>query len=290
MLNKLLLSLLAAFSLGTIFAVQVEGQACDQPRVRKEIRELSTEEWNAYIGAVKKLHSGPAPTAYDKIVAIHLRNVPQAHNVPCFFPWHRKYIREFELALQSIDSSITLPYWDWSLDSQAPETSLIFTPEYYGSSGESPCIEEGHFKGWQMSVPKPHCLKRQWNRGKKISALYPPELLSKIITGAKSYNEFRVAIEAAPHALVHVNIGGETGDIGTMWSPNDPLFWSHHAFVDKIWADFQFLNPVLAHDYGGFNSNNVSVSADEEVIPFGITVASTFDTSSPEFCYSYSNT
>ncbi|ORX89472.1 Di-copper centre-containing protein, partial [Basidiobolus meristosporus CBS 931.73] len=267
----------------------VNGQACTNPRVRKEIRELTAEEWNTYIDAVNKLHSGPPPTIYDRIVAVHLKYVVEAHNVPCFFPWHRKYIREFELALQSINNTITLPYWDWSIDSQAPETSAIFKPEYFGASGESECITEGPFKDWKMYVPTPHCLKRQWSKGDKISALYPPELLAKIVTGAKSYNEFRTAIEAAPHALVHVNIGGKTGDVGTMWSPNDPLFWSHHAFVDKIWADFQLLNPHLATDYQGLDSNNATVSAEDEIPPFSATVASTFNIADPSLCYAYSN-
>ncbi|KAK9717517.1 hypothetical protein K7432_006148 [Basidiobolus ranarum] len=285
---KLFLNLISLCQLGFLL-FQVNGQTCTNPRVRKEIRELSTDEWKAYTDAVNKLHSGTPPTIYDRIVAVHLKYVAEAHNVPCFFPWHRKYIREFELALQSINPSITLPYWDWSLDSQAPETSMIFKPEYFGASGESECINEGPFKSWEMYVPTPHCLKRNWNKGEKISAFYPPELLSKIVTGAKSYNEFRVAIEAAPHALVHVNIGGKTGDVGTMWSPNDPLFWSHHAFVDKIWADFQLINPHLVDDYGGLGSNNASVTPEDEIAPFKATVASTFKIDDPALCYTYSN-
>jgi tyrosinase len=26
-------------------------------------------------------------------------------------------------------------------------------------------------------------------------------------------------------------------------SPNDPAFWMVHAFVDKLWADWQALHP-----------------------------------------------
>jgi hypothetical protein len=37
------------------------------------------------------------------------------------------------------------------------------------------------------------------------------------------------------HNLVHVWVGGS---MGPMSSPNDPVFFLHHCFVDKLWADW----------------------------------------------------
>ena len=43
------------------------------------------------------------------------------------------------------------------------------------------------------------------------------------------------------HNRVHVWVGGQ---MGTGVSPNDPVFWLHHAFIDKLWADWQRLDAL----------------------------------------------
>jgi tyrosinase len=47
---------------------------------------------------------------------------------------------------------------------------------------------------------------------------------------------FRSTFEGNPHGWVHVRVGGQ---MSGMNSPSDPLFWSHHAFIDKIWGIWQ---------------------------------------------------
>jgi tyrosinase len=42
------------------------------------------------------------------------------------------------------------------------------------------------------------------------------------------------------HNRVHVWVGG---DLVPATSPNDPIFFLHHCFVDKLWADWQALYP-----------------------------------------------
>ena len=34
-------------------------------------------------------------------------------------------------------------------------------------------------------------------------------------------------------------------------APNDPIFWLHQAFVDKVWADWQRIHPDRAHRIDG---------------------------------------
>nr|WP_268247699.1 tyrosinase family protein [Lentzea flava] len=38
------------------------------------------------------------------------------------------------------------------------------------------------------------------------------------------------------HGTVYAELGSHMAGAG---SPNDPVFWPHHCFVDKIWADWQ---------------------------------------------------
>lgn len=37
------------------------------------------------------------------------------------------------------------------------------------------------------------------------------------------------------------------GTMGTASSPADPIFWLHHGFIDKLFADWQILNPAATH-------------------------------------------
>ena len=42
---------------------------------------------------------------------------------------------------------------------------------------------------------------------------------------------------ARTHNTGHNIVGGYMAN--PVFSPNDPLFWLHHAFIDKTWADWQ---------------------------------------------------
>ena len=46
-----------------------------------------------------------------------------------------------------------------------------------------------------------------------------------------------------------------SGDMGTMSSPNDPIFFMHHAQIDGIWAIWQRNHPGVAN----YNNANILV-------------------------------
>ena len=47
-------------------------------------------------------------------------------------------------------------------------------------------------------------------------------------------NAFETALETLPHNPVHNLIGGAMGAVTV--SPRDPIFWLHHANIDRLWA------------------------------------------------------
>jgi tyrosinase len=55
-----------------------------------------------------------------------------------------------------------------------------------------------------------------------------------------TFNPFAGALEGI-HNSGHVWVGGSMGSIAT--APCDPVFWMHHAEIDRIWWQWQQANP-----------------------------------------------
>ncbi|KAJ9079735.1 hypothetical protein DSO57_1032415 [Entomophthora muscae] len=263
-------------------AESVFSQTCNTIVTRQEIRTLSPSQLTKYFNAINQLQA--SGSAYFQSCLTHYNNVAQAHGVPAFFPWHRRYIRNYEMALQAIDPSIIIPYWDWTIDSQAPENSPVLSSSYFGGNGRSSdnCVVQGTFAGWNSTIPTTHCLKRQYSSGNKISSFYSPEAIEAILSQSSTYDKVHTSIEGGPHGAVHNGIGGNNGDMAYMYSPNDPIFYAHHVFVDLLWNEWQMRNPSLANTYNGG-----SASSSDNMIPFNVPVSSVFNTKAPGFCYTY---
>lgn len=266
--------------------IQVSGQLCSNPTIRQEWRQLSEPQKQKYLAAAQALKArsfGGDETAdmstwnHDMFSQIHWKYQQNNHGKPAFLPWHRKYINGYEKALQSIDPTVVLPYWDWRLDSQRPAGSDMFLAQHFGGNGDpanNNCVPNGVAAGW-ISVQGPNngqCLKRCNN----WQVLFSPESVAALIGGASDYNTFYSSIEGGPHANVHNQMGGSCGDISSMASSNDPVFFLHHAMVDKTWwlwqhscAAFSQLGPING-DYPPYGQINA------------------FSTTNNGFCYTYS--
>ncbi|KAK9764344.1 hypothetical protein K7432_008229 [Basidiobolus ranarum] len=280
-------SLITAIS----FVATVTSQ-CSNIAVRKEIRELSTQERQDFIDAVLAINTingtQGRSTTYATLSQVHVDYFSEAHGTASFFPWHRRYLRNFEIELQKIKPNVVIPYWDWSIDSQDPASSEVFYSNFFGGngSGNNSCVPNGPFKNWDVYIPSRHCLQRNFNRRGNISSFFSPEALSAIIRGSKNYADLADQIESPPHGTVHVGIGG---DMSRTYSSNDPLFWLHHAFVDKIWADWQAMHPSRAYSYGGTNAQGEEAQLDDMMNPFNTQVFTVMSTTTTGLCYRYSN-
>jgi tyrosinase len=111
--------------------------------------------------ALKKKPSPWAPglTVYDTFVLWHRDafgcGVMAAHMGPAFLPWHRQYLRMIELELQSVEPTVTIPYWDWSVD-QAHD-AYLWQDDFLGGNGDATAefaVTDGPFaKGkWQINI------------------------------------------------------------------------------------------------------------------------------------------
>ncbi|RKP05245.1 hypothetical protein THASP1DRAFT_20022, partial [Thamnocephalis sphaerospora] len=236
----LLLLVLVLWSDHTFVHGQLVVNQCPQGvRPRREIRALSTQERQSFISAIQRLQRTGSPSRYDDFSQVHYDAREYAHGYSLFFPWHRYYIRLFETMLQEADANVMLPYWDWSLDSQAPGASVIFQDNYMGGNGREGdgCVVDGPFANLQTAFPQPNCLTRNFDMSPNgNNAFYSPEMIQNTISSTRDYAQFRNRIESIPHGNVHNGIGGI---MVSMYSSNDPIFFLHHAMVDRIWAMWQ---------------------------------------------------
>lgn len=245
--------------------------------IRKRIYSLTDTELQRFVEAV---NAAKADGSYDAFIERHhhsmmtatlmpgesggpgLRN--SAHRGPAFLPWHRYFLREFELVLQAKRPGVTLPYWDWENDSVNPLSAPLWNTnpaqrQYVGGNGT---VTTGPFANWTAKVEtisgalvdRPGGIFRQLGADGHIPSTAD---VQDVITNWPVYDtapwrtssagSFRNRLEGwIPaggvhlHNVVHVWVGG---DMGPGTSPNDPVFFLHHGNIDRIWATWQHANP-----------------------------------------------
>ncbi|WP_406387897.1 tyrosinase family protein [Streptomyces sp. NBC_00887] len=236
---------------------------------RKNQRNLTRTEKKRLVGAILELkRSG----RYDEFVDLHREfyvtdaesGLRPAHMTPSFFPWHRRYLLEFEKALQAVDPGVSIPYWDWTRDN-TPASSL-WAEDFLGGNGRSGDrqVMTGPFAyregNWRISagVTDDPFLRRNLG-GPSAPVTLPSKAdvdraLSDPVYDAAPWNSvsttgFRNRIEGwgvrggrgvANHNQVHRWIGGSMGGAA---SPDDPVFWLHHAYMDLLWTRWQKAHP-----------------------------------------------
>ncbi|KAJ1654340.1 hypothetical protein IWQ61_005713 [Dispira simplex] len=276
---------LLVITLLTLWSVLAQAPSrCTNIRTRREIRQLSRQERMRFFRAIHQLNHGDIPTVWDNYALWHLNLNHTIHRSPFFLPFHRRYLVDLEKSLQAIDPSVTLPYWDWSLDAEAPFDNVVFSGaiDWLGSQGI--CLNDGAFARFYVTCTesglRPHCLSRRFRAVNGRTTLYGRDIIQRIIDTTDTYNAFRELLEYGPHNLVHDMVGG---DMDTMCAPNDPVFFLHHAFVDKLWADWQRY-PNRGRQFEGTPSGQRLTS--ESLIPYyNEPVSSSLSTRA--YCYQY---
>ncbi|WP_435260608.1 tyrosinase MelC2 [Streptomyces sp. 1222.5] len=233
--------------------------------VRKNQADLSATERRNFVSAVLELKR---LGSYDQFVTTHNAFIMSdtddgertGHRSPSFLPWHRRFLLQFEQALQDIDASVTLPYWDWTAD-RTPESSL-WADDFLGGDGRSVDgrVTTGPFAfnggTWPLNVRVDGRTFLRRSLGDGATELPTRDEVDEVLAtptyDAPPWNSesesFRNYVEGwqGPnlHNRVHVWVGGQ---MLSGASPNDPVFWLHHCFIDKLWADWQEQHPSASY-------------------------------------------
>ena len=171
--------------------IQMIDAACQTVVTRKEFRDLTSTERTKWLNAVVKLFKSPT---WGELSKLHVTYSVYGHNTPALLPWHRQLLMQYQQALNKIDPDVVIPYWDSSLDSQAPASSVIW--DYIGKSSGGGCVPNGPFANYTLAYPNNACLKRDFNpSGQGMSTLTTSEALGTLVRSETDYATFESKIE-----------------------------------------------------------------------------------------------
>lgn len=132
------------------------------------------------------------------------------HGSMHFLSWHRAYLYYFEELIRQITRNVdfALPYWNWFAASEIPPAFATATNNAL------------------YHTPRD----------------YDKRALLRDALSADGFSSFSSLLEGNPHGIVHVMVGGDMGAVET--SARDPLFWAHHANVDRLWEVWRARDPL----------------------------------------------
>lgn len=120
---------------------------CKALRLRKEIRDLNSTQWQRLHFAIKTLSTG-YPSQWNQFTSMYAAHSHLFQEGALFLPWMRYYLHQVESALQEIDCGITIPYFDWTVDSGDMATSMAWQANAFGGDGGEPegCVKRHPFQ------------------------------------------------------------------------------------------------------------------------------------------------
>ncbi len=204
---------------------------------------------------------------YQRWAGIHGLPLPMycTHNSPLFLAWHRAYLYLFELALRDQVADVVLPWWDWTVDQDVPAA--------YAQGDNNPLVSSPIQPSGREPGGSDQTVRAPGQDGA------PPLPTAADVEGLLALNDFidfQTQLEDI-HNGVHVWVGGTMSDIAT--AAYDPLFWAHHAMIDRIWRLWQLQHP---------NAAPPASLLGRALPPFPMTVAQTLDPSSLGYDYAAS--
>jgi tyrosinase len=176
------------------------------------------------------------------------RNFP--FRAQTFLPWHRAYLLAYEQALRDQVEDAAVPWWDWSATRRIP---MAFAAQWIGT--EPNPLFDFHIR---LTQTFPQLNRRTW-RSPKPDAL-PSRWWIGAVLADTDYMSFSDRVEDL-HDYVHWWVGGDMGQVAT--AAFDPIFWSHHCMIDRLWYIWQVRHGV---------NNMPAELLDQPLEPFGMRV------------------
>jgi hypothetical protein len=238
------------------------------PLVRRDAWVLqSTDTFDpitlAFAKAVEVMQARPAsdPTSWTYQAAIHATfATPPAgaswndcqHQSWFFLPWHRMYLYFFERIVRKAvadaggPADFALLYWNY--DTPFPGNTLppaLRAPTLPDGTANTLFVPSPRRSASLMSGGQVPSIATSSANAMSMTNFSSPPLLPSFGGGSVGPAHFGGALgalESTPHNVMHPTIGGPPANQcqgGLMTDPRcaalDPVFWLHHANIDRLW-------------------------------------------------------
>ena len=179
------------------------------PYDRRDQATLTSVEQSRYLCAFDVVNANGTLGA---LCDIHADMSQMQHTNDRLLPWHRIFLLIFEQALRAVHPDVAVPYWDWT---QPGEESV---------------------PGWLAGVtPTVVTPTRTIHVTRAPSATSDLAAIASNVPSILAMDDFEdfAANMNAVHGGVHIWVGGSMSLVSD--SPADPIFWMHHANLDRLW-------------------------------------------------------
>jgi tyrosinase len=240
-------------------------------RHRRNVRTLTPGQLANYRKAIAAAQRITDDRGYQAWAGIHGLPLPISctHNSPLFLPWHRAYLYFFEKTLQDRVPGVTLPWWNWTTHhTEGLPASYRSAKAADGTTNPlrgSPIQASGREQRGETKTTR--------TPGADGAPPLPTLATVNRILALSDFLDFQTQLEDV-HNGVHVWVGGTMSSIAT--SAYDPIFWAHHAMIDRIWRLWQLRHP---------GSRPPASLLDSALPPFAMTVRQTLSTTSLGYDY-----
>jgi hypothetical protein len=228
-------------------------------RYRKNVKAMTIAEWTTLERAIRQLQtndsgntdtgsSGERHDSYAYFVKRHREE--SVHYGELIWPWHRAFLLQFEDALNKVkrsdDLPIALPYWDWAEQSDGQ----IGYPSAYENTGSVLYMSDRTpYARADYPNQTPFCIATGLSCDP--TALYPAaRFLQQVLSasdwlsfgGGKEGRDPEIPMNTRVHLVIHDQyVKGTMGPAST--AAKDPLFWAHHANLDRLVSNWQIAHP-----------------------------------------------
>ena len=218
-------------------------------RERRSVSQLLPNQLDDLKEAFGQVEALRDDRGYQFHAGIHGLPLPKyckvAHGQPLFLPWHRAYLYTFELALRDRVPRATLAWWDWRTIRRIPQA--FADQQWKGKPNplfsvriNDLALRQGRIDPDQDAQVLSRFPDTRRAPGQPGAPPLPSQANVIDVLALGKFIEFQDALEQL-HNDVHVWVGGHMGDIP--FAAYDPIFWAHHAMVDRIWRMWQLRHP-----------------------------------------------
>jgi tyrosinase len=193
------------------------------------------------------------------------------HGTTLFLPWHRAYLYLFEKSLQDQVPGVTLPWWDWtSTASHAQGIPASYTDTSADNPLQNAPVSISSDLIDQVREQLPGAISdgadpTTVRHSRSADQLPEATTIDSILTDYPQFDDFSTQLENV-HNWLHVWVGGSMSVIPI--AAFDPVFWAHHAMIDRLWYLWQMKHP------SGTPSPDILNTA---LAPFPLTVGQVLD-------------